>query len=265
MTQEDRSTGGGSPPAPLNPIEESAVLQAFWRANADFEDPVARRVVAELVTDEMAERYRADNSIYAAMHLASVKAADTALTAWARRHDAPSIVLLGGGLDGRAERTLLPKKSRIFNIDTPPILARYTALTAGAPIPSVPVPASLTKPDDLLAALEAAGWESAKPTCFIAEGVLEFTGPTRMLSLLRALITRTAPGSMVLLQALDPGLVAYAEHIGDKTFPWRKLPDADALLKEIQGAEVVELSTGAPTWDGPARSVALSHVYQLTI
>ncbi|MDX8348126.1 class I SAM-dependent methyltransferase [Cognatiyoonia sp. IB215446] len=265
MTQEDRSTNRGWPSAPLNPIEESAILQAFWRANADFEDPVAKRVVAHLVTEEMAEKYRADNSVYAEIHLASLRAADKALSAWADRQDAPSIVLLGGGLDGRAERRLLPIKGKIYNIDTPPILARYGALTATAPIPSVAVPASLTKPDALLSALGTAGWESTTPTCFIAEGVLEFTGPARMLTLLNALIGRAAQGSMILLQALDPCLVVYAEQIGDETFPWRKLPDAGALLQQIEGAEVLELSTDAPTLDGPESSVALSHVYQLNI
>lgn len=265
MTQDDNSRQTDLTEKPLNPIEESAVLQAYWRAQSDLGDTIAERVIKELITPEMAAKYHADRTVYAAMHVASVRAADKALTSWADSREAPAIVLLGGGLDGRCDRLSPPQGTTFYNIDSSAILARYSAVTAEAPFETVAVPASLTKPVELFSALCSAGWNSTRPTAFVVEGVFEFTGLVRMRALLTALADHAETGTLILLQALNPSLVAYAKAIGDEGFPWRTLPDPRALLEEIRGIAFTELPSNSPVWRSTTGEVPLSHVYSFTL
>jgi methyltransferase (TIGR00027 family) len=84
------------------------------------------------------------------------------------------VVIVASGLDARPYRLPWPAGTTVYEIDQPEVIEFKTATLAG--IGAVPTaehrPVGIDLRDDWPAALQSAGFDSAEPTAWLAEGVL---------------------------------------------------------------------------------------------
>ncbi|OHV01555.1 class I SAM-dependent methyltransferase [Mycobacterium talmoniae] len=106
-------------------------------------------------------------------------------------------VILASGLDARGYRLSWPADMTLFEIDQPAVLAfKATTLTALGAQPTVElrtVPVDLRH--DWPSALQAAGFDAAQPTAWVAEGLLAFLPPDAQDRLLDNITELSADGS----------------------------------------------------------------------
>ena len=119
------------------------------------------------------------------------------LLAEAGQQGCRQVVLLGAGFDARAFRLPWPPGTRCFEVDTPDVLGpKDQVLAAEHAVPGcerLVVPCDLR--DDWPAALRAAGLDPARPTAWIAEGLLVYLTAADVDRLLDTITSLSAPGS----------------------------------------------------------------------
>ncbi|MFF7331914.1 SAM-dependent methyltransferase [Streptomyces sp. NPDC008150] len=107
------------------------------------------------------------------------------------------VVLLGAGMDSRAYRMDWPADTRLFEVDTAdPLEFKASVLRAERAVPRcerITVPVDLR--EDWPASLTAAGHDPARPTVWIAEGLLIYLPEDTVRSLLERVGALSAPGS----------------------------------------------------------------------
>ncbi len=134
------------------------------------------------------------------------------LLADATRHGCRQVVLLGAGFDTRAFRLPWPPGTRCFEVDTADVLGPKDVVLAEAH--AEPGCERLVVPCDLRgdwpAALRAAGLDPARPTAWIAEGLLVYLSAADVERLLDTITGLSAPGSWLglTLANRDPGELA---------------------------------------------------------
>ena len=162
------------------------------------------------------------------------------------------IVLLGAGLDARAIRLDFPDDVTCYEVDRSSVHELKTRLLKQAHLTARcerrVVVADLAS-SDWLAALQAQGWRSDAPTCWIAEGLLIYLKPAPRDSLLRQLAAASAPGSRLGITATSS---ARAADVGI----WESGVDGDAAqwLQDLGwSAEVSTLPEAAAAFGRPVR------------
>ncbi|EFV11972.1 SAM-dependent methyltransferase [Segniliparus rugosus] len=140
-------------------------------------------------------------------------------------------VILASGLDSRAYRLAYPNGSRVFELDQPQVL-EYKARTLSE-IGAKPATGRVTVPIDLRhdwpAALTASGFDPAKPTAWLIEGLLMYLPPEAETLLFERVVALSAPGSWAGIEHMQP-------------------IEADAMVQSMRAFE-----------PGPARGGAGSH------
>lgn len=137
------------------------------------------------------------------------------------------VVIVASGLDSRAYRLRWPAGTTVYEIDQPEVIAFKAATLAdiGAAPTAELRTVGIDLREDWPAALEAAGFDSAQPTAWLAEGVLiGFLPPAAEVRLLDAIIPLSAEGSRF---AGDYGNVAATSPEGQEqsrlmTEAWRR-------------------------------------------
>lgn len=261
-------------PVNFDAVEETALLQALWRAQATRRDPSRLNdALACEIADAYADPARVARllsgpaaQVYADLHVACTRAADERLRRWA---DAiagrKQIAILGCGFDGRPRRCDFGQDAMFFLVDRPRVLTLLERhLPGDAPRPATLVTANVGDPVALFAALGAAHLRDDLPTAFVVEGVAEFLGLQRTQALIRACRQNGGEDSLLLLQLLDPNLIDFAARAGDTAFPWRKLPAPhDILQDEVARAEIHPIHA-EPPWNGGFEA-PLAHVVAITL
>jgi methyltransferase (TIGR00027 family) len=138
---------------------------------------------------------------------------------------ADQVVMLGAGLDTRPYRLPLSPHLTWYEIDHPGPLSEKTAVLGGA----VPRCALIRVPTDVLDGwaldLAAAGWDSSRPTLWIAEGLFFYLPASGVSALLAATFTGSAAGSalgadvMGATGLVGPGLDAYRRYAASAGLP----------------------------------------------
>jgi methyltransferase (TIGR00027 family) len=228
----------------LSPLSATAVAIAFTRAAESarpdrlFTDPFAAGLVEASGADLTAARVL--------LGADSVTGDYFALrTRWlddlCRTADQRQVVLLAAGLDTRAHRLPWRPGTRLFELDTAPVLdLKAAALTAPARCERVPVPVDLLA--DWPAALVDAGFRPEEPTLWLVEGLLLYLPAEARDRLLGRLRDLSAPGSRAGIEDLGGAIAAtpvYAE--------WARrygLPYPDLAAAEPPGP-AVDTMTGA--------------------
>jgi methyltransferase (TIGR00027 family) len=112
------------------------------------------------------------------------------------------VVILASGLDSRAYRLDWPVGTTVYEIDQPKVIAYKTAtLAAHGVTPSVErreVPIDLRQ--DWPAALRRAGFDSAVPTAWLAEGLLMYLPADAQDRLFEQITELSAPGSRIAVE-----------------------------------------------------------------
>ncbi|GAA2439307.1 class I SAM-dependent methyltransferase [Streptomyces pulveraceus] len=124
------------------------------------------------------------------------------------------VVLLGAGLDTRAFRLDWPAGCTVFEIDREGVLAfKHKVLDGLSATPKaarVPVPADLR--DDWVGALAAAGFDTAVPSVWLAEGLLFYLPAAAETHLIDTVDRLSAGGSALAFEVkLDKDLMEYRD------------------------------------------------------
>ncbi|MFD8923048.1 class I SAM-dependent methyltransferase [Streptomyces sp. NPDC059569] len=130
------------------------------------------------------------------------------------RAGARQVVLLGAGLDSRAFRLDWPPGCVIFEIDREGVLAfKHEVLGGLSATPRaarVPLPIDLR--DDWVGALTDAGFDTAAPSVWLAEGVLFYLPNAAETALIESVDRLSAEGSALAFEVkLEADLLAYRD------------------------------------------------------
>jgi len=122
---------------------------------------------------------------------------------------ATQLVILGAGFDTRAHRFAdLLQDVTVFELDYGATQAykrrRVEEALGGAPVEPVYAPIDFTR-EPLDAVLGRAGFDPARRTCFICEGVSMYVPEEGMKETLRAIGACSAPGSTLVLEYINRG------------------------------------------------------------
>lgn len=138
------------------------------------------------------------------------------------------VVILAAGLDARAYRLDWPADMTVFEIDQPAVIEFKTITLAG--LGAEPRTDRRTVAVDLRedwpTALKAAGFDPAKPSAWIAEGLYGYLPPEAQDRLLDAVTALGAPGSMLGSEAVpdmaDVDPEQTRERMREATAKWRE-------------------------------------------
>jgi methyltransferase (TIGR00027 family) len=115
------------------------------------------------------------------------------------------VVILAAGLDCRAFRLDWPSGTTVYEIDQPRVLEFKDQVLAG--LGARPASARRLVPvdlrDDWVTALREAGFDSARPTAWLAEGLLPYLPDEAIMRLINAIHELSAPGSTVGIEHFD--------------------------------------------------------------
>jgi methyltransferase (TIGR00027 family) len=189
---------------PLDGVGRTAVGVARVRAHETarpdrlFHDPYAAAFVAALPAEpqlRLSDEQRSVGAAFAAHAILRTRFYDDYLLA-ARTSQ---VVLLAAGLDARAFRLAWPPGVHLFEVDLPDVLAvKQSVLDARSAAPHclrTTIPADLR--DDWTDRLVAAGFDPARPTAWLAEGLLIYLTHEAADRLLTDVTELSAPGSQV--------------------------------------------------------------------
>jgi methyltransferase (TIGR00027 family) len=128
-----------------------------------------------------------------------------------RADDAPQVVILGAGYDGRAWRMPELGGTVVFEVDHPDTQREKRARTAGLHLCArevhfVPVDFSRDNLDDALA---AAGHDAARPTTWIWEGVVMYLERADIDATLSIVARRSAAASRLTIAYISPALIRW--------------------------------------------------------
>jgi methyltransferase (TIGR00027 family) len=114
------------------------------------------------------------------------------------------VVLVAAGLDTRAFRLDWSDGTEVFEVDQPLVLSFKEEVlgqqNAAARCVRHPVPADLR--DDWADALRAAGFDTSRPTAWLAEGLLSFLPADAERNLFATITDLSAPGSRLAVEAV---------------------------------------------------------------
>jgi methyltransferase (TIGR00027 family) len=120
------------------------------------------------------------------------------------------VVILASGLDSRAYRLPWPAATVVYEIDQPQVIEFKSGTLAelGAEPTADRRAVAIDLRDDWPAALRAAGFDSAQPTAWSAEGLLGYLPPEAQDRLLDTITELSVPGSRLATESatnLEPG------------------------------------------------------------
>ncbi|MCH9731379.1 MAG: class I SAM-dependent methyltransferase [Actinomycetia bacterium] len=153
-------------------------------------------------------------------------------------------VILASGLDSRAFRFPWPAGTTVFEIDQPKVLEYKAATLASHDVrPSADrreVPVDLRQ--DWPAALVNAGFDSGKPTAWLAEGLLMYLPADAQDRLFTQICELSAPGSVVAAETMR-------DHAEERRERMRERFDKLAAQFDVKPVDIAEL-----TYEDPDRA-----------
>lgn len=173
-------------------------------------DPAAQRALAALATSVVVRTAFLDE------HLLD-----------AARSGCRQVVVLGAGLDTRAFRLAWPAGVRVFELDTPEVLAfkeRVLASTGANPA-CERTALEVDLREDWPSALSSAGLRDAEPVAWLIEGLLIYLDAADVDRLMERVGSLSPPGSRLLMTGSTRALVERWQEgmVGDPAAPQRQL------------------------------------------
>ncbi|MDN7857642.1 class I SAM-dependent methyltransferase [Burkholderia cepacia] len=175
------------------------------RPDALFHDPFAAALIEQLAGTPTHEHVSevARRANFPQYFVVRTRYFDDAIRANLSR-GIQQVVTLAAGMDGRVARLACPSGTRWFELDLDDIITfkRELMKQAGLPLQCDwrPLVADLTS--DWASPLRAAGFDPAKPTIWLIEGLLMYLRDTDCDALIRQVADLSAPGSALMLEHL---------------------------------------------------------------
>lgn len=166
------------------------------------------------------------------------------------------VVILAAGMDSRAYRLPWPDGTTVFELDQPRVIATKDEVL-GADEPScrrVAIACDLV--DDWPAALRAAGFNSAEPTVWLLEGLLQYLDAHAVHLLFDRVAAMSAPGSVLLYDVVgqslltSPSMAPLLRAMAEQGSPWLFGSDQPGDLAEQRGwkASVTDIAEPSKAW-----------------
>ena len=205
-------------------LSDTSALVLLWLSDGFFETETARDYVRGLDKSAGLPLYRTGSAVWP--HYGEVITnRKYAIRHLAQRHRRPQIIIAGAGLDAMGvELAGLLDGVTIFEIDRADMQAKQKMIEASDKRAKEPfhersqlvcVSADLTAPEHCLAQLENAGWQAARPSLLILEGISSYLGPAQLTDLVGALQPACIIGDILLP---DEGLNGEAACISNDVF-----------------------------------------------
>jgi methyltransferase (TIGR00027 family) len=236
-------------------VAKTALWVAAWRAgeserdDALFRDPYARL----LAGDEGFETLRASEASRGSVSTIEIRTHfyDGRLLAAVRERGLRQVVIVAAGMDARAWRLDWPDGVRLFEIDQAHVLEYKSAklATTGAALRCERHAIAADLREDWPAALRAAGFDPARPTLWLVEGLLAYLDESAAANLFTRIDSVSATGSVALFDVIgrvlleSPWMTAAREFVATLGAPWRFSTDEPETL------------LGAPGWDTTAHDL----------
>ncbi|QWF83763.1 class I SAM-dependent methyltransferase [Amycolatopsis sp. CA-230715] len=175
--------------------------------------------------------------------------------------DRRQLVIVAAGMDARAYRLDLAEDTRVFELDREDVLRVKEELVDAAPrVARTPVGVDLA--GDWAPALLEAGFDPARPSCWLAEGLTQYLSPPDVLGLLDRITALSAPGSTLLIDMVgqsfldSPMMKPMLDWFADRDAPWIFGTDRpeDLLAERGWRSEVTlisEISSALGRWPFP--------------
>ncbi len=221
------------------------------RDDALFHDPFADRLAGDDGRRLLAEATAATGQASAAI-VVRTKLYDEALL----RAGVSQAVILAAGMDARSYRLPWRDGATVFEVDQPRVIEMKDERLADEQPRCRRVAVGIDLADDWPKALEAHGFDSAAPTVWTIEGLLQYLHAPAVDRLFARVDALSAPGSVLLYDVVGTALLeapfsaatlAYMEKLGA---PWVFSSDAPATLVENQGwtADVTDMAVPGNEW-----------------
>ncbi len=215
----------------MNPVGTTSLLVAAMRAEESarpdrlFEDPLADALAGPMGRAALAE-YRAAAGAFVPIIEVRTRFYDEALDR-AGKAGIEQVVILAAGIDARSFRLRWPRGTRIFEVDQPEVHAYKQARLAGWEAKALRIPVEADLAADWGLALGAAGFDGARPSAWLVEGLLQYLEDATVESLLAGVTRLAAPGSVLLCDLLGGSLLEAAplqptlDYMRKLGAPWR--------------------------------------------
>jgi methyltransferase (TIGR00027 family) len=165
-------------------------------------------------------------------------------------------VILAAGMVARSYRLPWQDGATVFEVDQPHVIAIKDERLTGAQPRCRRIEVGIDLAEDWPKALEAKGFDSATPTVWLIEGLLQYLDAQDVEQLFARVDALSAPGSVLLYDVVGTALLeapfsaatlAYMEKLGA---PWVFSSDAPAALVEGHGwiATVTDMAMPGHTW-----------------
>lgn len=147
------------------------------------------------------------------------------------------VVILASGLDSRAYRLPWPEGTVVFEIDQPKVLEyKATALAEhGARLAVQRHEVAVDLRQDWPAALRAAGFDPARPTAWLAEGLLMYLPAEAQDRLFEQITELSAPGSRISAEAVRHHDEERRQQMRER---WEKLTDDMGIERTVDIADL---------------------------
>lgn len=238
-------------------VGTTAVMVAAARARETespdplIQDPYARVLVAgadvggwgDVLDSSLQERIATADPEAAALfaNMLSYQAVRThffdAFFAEAAEAGIRQIVILASGLDSRAYRLPWPTGTSVYEIDQPKVLEYKAAKLAehGAELSAQRHEVAIDLRQDWPAELKAAGFDPAKPTAWLAEGLLMYLPSDAQDRLFEQITELSAPGSRISAEAVRHHDEEDRRQMRER---WEKISDGLGLERTIDIADL---------------------------
>ncbi|MCB0924306.1 MAG: class I SAM-dependent methyltransferase [Mycobacterium sp.] len=147
------------------------------------------------------------------------------------------VVILAAGLDSRAYRLDWPAGTVVFEIDQPKVLEYKSAtLAAHGAVPTADRrEVAIDLRHDWPAALRAAGFDPARPTAWLAEGLLMYLPAEAQDRLFEHITDLSAPGSRVSAEAVRHNAEEQRARMRER---WEKMADDLGIERTVDIADL---------------------------
>jgi methyltransferase (TIGR00027 family) len=201
-----------------------AAMRARETARADrlFSDPFAERLAGERGRELLAAAAAHDQS--SAQIVVRTRGWDDALLRAAQ--NVRQVVILAAGMDARAYRLPWPDGTVAYELDQPEVIATKTSLLAGDEPRCRRVAVGVDLADDWPTAIRSAGLDTAAPSVWLTEGLLQYLDEAAVGGLFARIDALSAPGSVFLYDIVgktllqSPLMAPVLESMAQNGAPW---------------------------------------------
>lgn len=147
------------------------------------------------------------------------------------------VVILASGLDSRAYRLAWPAGTVVYEIDQPKVLEYKAATLTGEGVEPTAQrrEVAIDLRQDWPAALRAAGFDPARPTAWLAEGLLMYLPAEAQDRLFEQITALSAPGSRVSAEAVGHRDESRREEMRRR---WEKMADDLGIERSVDIADL---------------------------